>query len=91
MEVEKHRMGIWPDSGRVSAESEESNALGDDARSFSINADLHRKTVVFDNSKAYEKKIRYIREMAEVCIQNYKVFLKDYLNIFPLKCTMFIS
>uniref|UniRef100_A0A915C359 Uncharacterized protein n=1 Tax=Parascaris univalens TaxID=6257 RepID=A0A915C359_PARUN len=71
-EVEKHRAGIWPDSGRVSAESEESNAFGDDARSFSINADLHTKTVVFDNSEAYEKKIRYIRETAEVCIQNYK-------------------
>ncbi|VDM37590.1 unnamed protein product [Toxocara canis] len=72
IDVEKHRAGLWPDSSRVSVDSEESPAVGEDTLSSTTNAELRTKTVVFDNSKEYEKKIRYIRETAEVCIQNYK-------------------
>lgn len=31
------------------------------------------KTVVFDNSKEYEKRMEIVKETARLCIQNYKV------------------
>ncbi|VDK42697.1 unnamed protein product [Anisakis simplex] len=73
IEMEEHGTGgRWLDSRYVSEDSEESVVLGADSLASFTNNDIRTKTIVFDNSNEYEKKIRYIRETAEVCIQNYK-------------------
>lgn len=41
---------------------------------------LQTKMIIYDNSEKCEKKVEYIRETAQLCIENYKVILYFFLT-----------